>query len=555
MKKRNTKLVWILSILVVLLFAAGAYILFFRTNVTVDYYVARGNKSLQTGRYQSAIQHFQTALKMDSENPNIPIGLAQAYKGDKNFTKAEYTLVRAISQNPEQTPLYIELSRTYLEQQKFKDADLLINNRVTSEAVKNELAAMRPAAPVLTPESGYYSDYISVSASCPAGRIYLTTDGEYPSNEEDLYSSPVQLAGGETTICAAVVDDSGLISPVTFATYTVTGVIEPVSITDPFLDTTIREAIGKPGDYALMSNDLWSIEALNITEGATDLSQLHYLAGLKQIRFENTSISDYSPIAELPNLKQLEFVNCSISSETFDKIAAMTELEHLTISGCAVRNVEFITNLIHLNYLDLSNNIITDITPLSGLSALKTLYLNANGITTLSPLVNCTELETLDVSVCNLTGIEEVANFTKLKTLNAADNAILSVSGIENCTALQTVNFSSNPIQDISVLADLPLLVSVDCSYNNISAIADFENDHPLQTINLNYNAVSSVSHLTGLSSLNYVFLDYNNVSDLTPLKNCYNLVQVNVWDNPVSDESISALQEHSIIVYYNPNY
>ena len=60
---------------------------------------------------------------------------------------------------------------------------------------------------------------------------------------------------------------------------------------------------------------------------------------------------------------------------------------------------------------------------------------------------------------------------------------------------------------------------------------------------------------LTGLQQLNYLNADYNKIVDLMPLSENFGLVQVNVWDNPVTPESVAALQEHSIIVNFNPNY
>ena len=551
--KKSWKLILILAIVAVLLFAVGAYILVFRTNVTVDYYISRGESAMESGRYSSAIRHYSAALKMDDSRPEIHIALADAYKGAENYTKAEYTLVSAITDHPEETALYVALSRTYVQQEKFLDADHMLT-RAANESVKAELEAMRPSAPTLTPESGYYSTYITVSASCTAGRIYFTTTGEYPSGDDNLYTEPIQLPGGETTICSLVVDDSGLVSPVTYAGYTVAGVIEPVTIADTALDSILRQAIGKGAEDPLMSNELWNIEELEISGAVSDLSQLSRLTGLKKLKISGIASTDFSVLSSLPKMTALDLSGCILGRGSIDAIGKLTELTSLNLSGCALNNVTSLSSLSKLTELDLSNNVIGDIASLSNLTALKTLSLKNNPLKSISALSDLTALESLDVSCCELTSLDAIGKLSMLQTLDASDNAITSIGALDSCKALEKINVSSNKLTTISILSGLPRLTYFDGSYNEITAIPTFDASHPLQYLNLNYNSVSSVSGLSGLSYLNYVMLDYNKVSDLSPLANCYNLVQVDVWDAPVTSASVSALQEHSIIVNYNPN-
>ena len=95
-----------------------------------------------------------------------------------------------------------------------------------------------------------------------------------------------------------------------------------------------------------------------------------------------------------------------------------------------------------------------------------------------------------------------------------------------------------------------------DGSNNLITSIPDFdETTSQLQQFSINYNQVEDISGLKGLQQLNYLHADYNKITDLLPLQENFGLVQVNVWDNAVTPESVTALQEFSIIVNYNPNY
>ena len=59
-------------------------------------------------------------------------------------------------------------------------------DRTTDPAVKAELDSLRPAAPTVMPESGYYSEYIDVTVQTDAEAVYATTNGEYPSTDNDI---------------------------------------------------------------------------------------------------------------------------------------------------------------------------------------------------------------------------------------------------------------------------------------------------------------------------------------------------------------------------------
>ena len=549
--KKKLKLILILAITAALLFAAGAYIIVFKTNVTVDFYASRGQSALESGRFQSAVRMFSAAQKIDDSDPVVPIGLANAYKGAGNYTKAEYTLVNAIKKHPDQAALYVALSHTYVEQEKFLDADRMLS-QIVNESVHAELEAKRPAAPTLAPESGYYSEYISVAASCPAGRIFMTTNGEYPSGEDDQYAEAVALPAGETTVCALVVDDSGLVSPVVYAGYTIAGVIEPGTISDPVLNQILRDAIEKTADDTLMSNELWSIEEIEISGAVTDLSQLKYLTGLTKLKISGVAATDYTVLANIPKLTELDLSGCVLSADSLTAVGTLTELATLNMSDCALRSVDFLSMLTKITSLNLTNNALTDISPLAQMTGLTNLSIKNNPIESLSPLSGCTAMETLDISSCNITDLSALNGMSALTELNANDNQITSLAALEKCSALQKLHISSNSISDISVLPTLGSLQYFDGSHNSIATLPSFDSSHPLQTINLNYNIVSSVSGLKDLHSLNYVYLDYNQVDDLTPLENCHKLVQVDAWENPVSS-GISALQDHSIIVNYKP--
>lgn len=66
------------------------------------------------------------------KDADLAIRLADAYKKSGNYTKAEYTLVSAITQIPDSVQLYVALSKTYVEQDKLLDAETMLGRITTT---------------------------------------------------------------------------------------------------------------------------------------------------------------------------------------------------------------------------------------------------------------------------------------------------------------------------------------------------------------------------------------------------------------------------------------
>ena len=75
---------------------------------------ARGNSALSAWFYKMAYAH-------SGNDEDVALELAEQYRSDGNFTKAEVSLSRAISATPSAT-LYTALCKTYVEQDKLMDA-------------------------------------------------------------------------------------------------------------------------------------------------------------------------------------------------------------------------------------------------------------------------------------------------------------------------------------------------------------------------------------------------------------------------------------------------
>lgn len=574
--KKPLKILIIVLLILALLVGTVWFFFFHQNNLTADFYADWAASCVEHGHYKLAVWLYQRAWSVSDENPEIAISLADAYAGTGNYTKAEYTLVRAIADRPEALDLYLALSHTYVAQDKLLDASRMLDN-VANESARQQLEELRPAPPEMSPEAGYYHEYISVSLSyADGGTAYLTCDGEFPTTSREPYAEPVALEPGETTAIAVVLGENGLVSSAVQSGYTIGGVVEPVTLQDSTLDSYVRELLGKDAGSTIMSNELWDITELTVPSGITTTADLSNFIGLTSLTMQSYHGNDFAFLESMQNLTTLDLSSGTVTTQSAELLGDLPKLETLNLSGCGISNLSGLSGHTALVHLDLSGNSVADLSPLAGCSALKELNLSENAVTSLAALGSLTALETLDLSYnavtgldalakcanlttlnlshCSLTSLAGVGSCTKLQTLTASANQLQSISGLEACTDLQTLDVSDNQLTAVNELAGLDSLVELNINYNDVTAAPAFGSGSKLERFYADHNFMADLSGLSNLEWLNYVTLDYNNISSIDALAGCYNLVQVNVFGTNIHDASaVKTLTDRGIIVNYTP--
>lgn len=570
--KKALKIIIPILLILILLFVAYWFFFQYRSDITADVFERWGDRKADAEDYGGAAKYYGYAHNLNRNDTELSVKLAEAYRQDGNYTKAEYTLVHAIYSDADNIDLYLNLSKIYLEQDKMMDAQLMLDH-ISNETVRAQLDTMRPAAPVISPDGGKYSDYISVSATYAEGTTcYLTVDGEFPSLKQEPYSEPVALEGGETTVCAIAVSDNGLVSTAVYAGYTIAGVIEDAVFEDASLEAYVQELLNKNG-RKLQTDDLWSIKELEIPDTVTSLTDLRYFVGLESLTAHDIPAADYAFLAEMPHLKNLSLSGCSLSSDALKYIGGCTELETLDLSNCGISNISALSTLNQLKVLNLDDNSInnltalgkctaleelhicrnavTALTPLASLSNLKILDVSLNSIDTIAPIIKCTSLSELNVSDNKLTDLEGIGSLKNLTSLIASKNEIESVEGIEKCTKLEVFNLANNLLVDISGLANIKTLTDINIDYNDVLEVPDFVDDCALVNFSAAHNFLEDCEGLSGLPNLNFINMDYNNIRDISCLLDCNCLVQVNVFGTYIKDAD--EFRNRGIIVNYDP--
>ncbi len=548
------------------------YLFVYDRGFTRDMLLSFARYSEDQGNHNIAAWFYDRAYDQANDNDAVAIELAEQYKSVGNYTKAEYTLSNAISDGGG-LDLYIALCKTYVEQDKLLDAVNMLNN-ITNTDVKTQIERMRPAAPTTTTEPGFYNQYISVSIETKTGKLYVTTNGEYPSLEKNVYAEPITLSDGENTITAIAVADNGLVSPVSVFGYNVGGVVEKVEFSDKDVEAAIRDALNVSKKKELLTSDLWKIKELSLPKAPKSFEDLKHLVFLEKLTITNGPSKQLQNLSGLGNLKELTIGGVALTQDEFRIIAALPKLERLKLYKCSVSNVSAISsakNLVYLNLnnnsisnisalselekleeLYLANNVIVDVTPLSSLTSLKTLDISTNAVSTLAPLTSLSKLTWLDASTNSIKDLGEMKTLTALEYLNLESNKLTTLKQLSGCENITDLNVSNNKLTSINPLTSLPKLMYLDASYNKIPKLPTWKKSVPLVSIDCSYNELKSLNPLSGLKNLNNIFADYNeSLKLIDDLATCPNLIQVNVFGTKVTN--VSKLTKQSIIVNYNP--
>ncbi len=548
------------------------YLFIYDTDFTKEILLGQARYFDGIGKFAVSEWFYNAAYQQSQYNSDVAIELADQFKKAGNYSRAEYTLSKAIAAAGT-VDLYIALCNTYVEQDKLLDAVTMLDN-VSDPAIREQLQTLRPSAPVADPPAGFYSQYQTIHIESNSGTLYVSNDGEIPSIKADLYQDGITLVSGQNKIYAVSVAENGLVSPLSTFGYTVGGVIEEVTFTDPVLDAHIRDLLGYSAEKTILSSDLWKITELTMPAGVKNYADLQRFPYLTSLQIENSEVSGMQALSYLANLEKLSITNAHLTSNDLSVIASLPNLTHLTLSNCRLAVINNLSGAHNLQHLDLSSNTIRDVSALSFMAQLRSLNLSHNALTNLSYISALSNLQVLDVSYNSIASVVPLSSCTSLTELNISNNSVSAMTGLETLNNLQKLNASANQLTDVAQLAEnkelselilsrntlldidalgsLNKLSYLDVSYNEIAALPQWKKSCALTTLDASHNQLTSVDVLGGLGSLNLVVLDYNNITSVDALAQCYNIIRVDVMENPIT--SVDKLKELEILVNYTPN-
>ncbi len=559
----------LLSVLIVA--SIGWYLFEYDPDFTRDILLSQARSFEENSNHNASVWMYHLAYDYFGGNDDVAIELAEKFIEIGNYSKAEYTLRKAIEDGGN-VQVYMALSKTYVQQGKLRDAVLMLEN--VSGPMKEKLEALRPQAPQPNVPSGSYRQYITLELSAGSHQVYAAFDNDYPSSLTDLYDQNVTLKTGENTVFTVSVAENGLVSPLAVYKYIISDVVEAVTFVDSGFDAAIRAHLGYGPYRVIYSNALWTLTDLTLDASVNTIVDLKWLPNLQTLRLNGCAVDDPDTLAACTNLHTLQISGTTLSSDAMQAIGTLSNLKSLALQECNISSITALSALTGLTQLDLRSNAIRDISPLSALTELTDLNLSSNALISLSGLEQLSKLTSLDISFNSIVSIaplaqmtsllelnlssnalrslDSIANMTLLQKLNASHNELLDLYALENCISLTNLDVSHNTLLNIETAGTLPLLQELDFSYNEVSQLPAFSVDCPLQILRGSYNQVSSLKRLGGLKNLAYLYMDYNEqISSINALVNCPALKEVYVYGTKV--RSVSALTKLGILVIYSP--
>lgn len=556
---------------VLILASIGWYLLEYDPDFTRDIILQQARNFENNGNHNASVWMYNLAYEYFGGNDDVAIELAEKFIEIGNYSKAEYTLRKAIEDGGNEQ-VYMALSKTYVQQGKLRDAVMMLEN--VTGPMKEKLESLRPAAPEASIPAGSYRQYLSLELLADAHTIFASFDNDYPSALTDAYTGPIQLTTGQTTVFTVCVGDNGLVSPLAVYSYIISDVVEAVVFSDEGFETCLRQQLGYGPDRVIYSNSLWSVKDLVLDSSVQSLSDLKWLPNLHSLSINASLLNDSEAIAGCVNLQKISIQETTVDSDTLQAISSLGALEELRLTECGISSITPLASLTGLKILDLNNNAIRDISALSGLTQLTELNLGSNALISLAGLDQLSQLRVLDVSfnsIVSITPLEQMTslleldlssnalrslsslqNMTQLQKLYAAHNELLGLDPLASCTALTYLDVSHNTILNVDTVASLIALEEFDFSHNEVNQLPQFSEDCALRVINGSYNQIESLKRLSGLQNLTHIYMDYNeHISSVNSLTSCASLKEVYVYGTKV--RSVSALTNLGVLVIYSP--
>ena len=238
--KKNRIAFIIVCIALVVLIAA---ILFF---TSYTFKMIQGSNLDSKGKYEDAIEVYNKAIEQKKDSVEARVALGKDYIILERYDKAEEVLLEALMLDKESTEVYKALIILYSATSN-SDKLLELEANAPNETIRQIFDSSVVTAPKASVEGGKYNEDQTVTLSCDKGStIYYTIDGTVPDKSTGkLYSEPIKIESGDTTLKAISYDRDGEKSVVMTEVYHINYVAPDYPVVTPGsghydVPTTIR---------------------------------------------------------------------------------------------------------------------------------------------------------------------------------------------------------------------------------------------------------------------------------------------------------------------------
>lgn len=203
----------VIALIAVLVILSGGLYLFFqnKNDGSYPYQMQKAQESLEKGSYEDAAGYCQRALKLNPDDIEALLLLAEVYERMGAPEKAAGMFYSVIDLDPGNVDAFEWLIQ-YHEAESDYEAILKLKERAKGESVLTLFEDFQVKAPEFSMEPGIYEDAIQVGLT-GAGEIFYALNGKDPVAEGEAYTEPIALEEqGELRIKAVARSQHGIYS-------------------------------------------------------------------------------------------------------------------------------------------------------------------------------------------------------------------------------------------------------------------------------------------------------------------------------------------------------
>ena len=180
---------------------------------------AEAQTAYENGEYQNAYNIIHEALNMKPDDVNAQVLKAKIAWKLENENEAMSILRVMVAEDPSCEPAYQALVDLFMEKGDY-DALYELLSAASDNGIRQKFADYLVSPPVFSLDEGTWNEEQDVSITAdPGAVIYLTLDKTHPNENSQVYSAPIHISEGETTIIAIAVNAAGIHSPMVVKEY------------------------------------------------------------------------------------------------------------------------------------------------------------------------------------------------------------------------------------------------------------------------------------------------------------------------------------------------
>jgi tetratricopeptide (TPR) repeat protein len=179
-----------------------------------DYNYSKGLEEYNSGNYSQAVEYLEKAAadSQGKKNVELKLKLYDSYIAVGDVNKAVETLKDALTYDKYNEKVLTTLAKYYSDNKDGNALSELLAKYAGTDGEKY-LKSYEVDMPTASESSGKYDKVLELELkSVNSYRIYYTTDGSQATTSSKLYSEPIRIEKGSTTVRAVAVNSMGTVS-------------------------------------------------------------------------------------------------------------------------------------------------------------------------------------------------------------------------------------------------------------------------------------------------------------------------------------------------------